>query len=166
MGLLNKLKNTFFEEEYVEVEEPVKEEKVAKKVNTKDMMKDKRVREDEYEDDREEVIEEPVRVEEPASFVEEEEDLEKTKEQKLDAFFSDRDLVNRNKKIAEFNDEDFEPTVQMPVVVEKPAVPEKKIYGEPVSALNSKINIESNNSIVITNEEGEENSNEDNENIL
>ncbi len=43
MGLLDKLKNVFFEEEYVEVEEPVKKEKVtvAKKIETPEVKKER-----------------------------------------------------------------------------------------------------------------------------
>ena len=41
MKLLEKLKNTFFEEEYIEVDEPeVKEQVVAKKVEPKEIKKE------------------------------------------------------------------------------------------------------------------------------
>ena len=43
MSLLEKLKNTFFEEEYVEVEEPDKEkEVVAKKIETNSVQREEK----------------------------------------------------------------------------------------------------------------------------
>lgn len=42
MKLLEKLKNTFFEEEYIEVEEPEKKEVVAKKVEPKEIKKEEK----------------------------------------------------------------------------------------------------------------------------
>ena len=118
MGLLEKLKNTFFEEEYVEVEEPVKQvkpEKVAKKVETK---KEKKVK--------------PV--EEIDDTLEFDETLEKN-----ESYF-EKDLVNKNNKLAYFDDDDFEP-VQKPVKVSKP-VEEKKIYGESASSIRDSIKLD------------------------
>lgn len=143
MGLLNKLKNTFFEEEYVEVEEPTKEEKkkekLAKKLDVKEIKKAKKIREKEDFEDFENEENDDL-IEEPVEFVTE--PKEEIVEEKHEEFFSDRDLVNRNKKIAEFDDEDFEPTVKMPVVVDKPAASEKKIYGESAYSLHNAIRLD------------------------
>ena len=48
MGLFDKLKNVFFEEEYVEVEEPVKKEKVtvAKKIENPEIKEIKKIKEE------------------------------------------------------------------------------------------------------------------------
>ncbi len=56
MGLFDKLKNVFFEEEYVEVEEPVKKEKVtvAKKIETPEV---KKVREEAIKVEKKNVVE-------------------------------------------------------------------------------------------------------------
>ena len=116
MGLLEKLKNTFFEEEYVEVEEPVKPEKVAKKVEVK---KDKKVKPIEEELEVAEELEEP--------------------EEKKESYF-EKDLANKNTKITYFDDDDFEP-VQKPVKVSKP-VEEKKIYGESASSIQESLKLD------------------------
>ena len=148
MKLLDKLKNTFFEEEYVEVEEPEKVEKKDKKTSLKDLKKSKKVKEDIdlFED---EIEEKPIKEEvekEVASLIEEEpEDDEEEvveKEEVREEFYSDRDLVNKNKKIDEFDDSDFEPTVQMPTVVATAKKEEKKVYGESVSNFQSYINMD------------------------
>lgn len=114
MGLLEKLKNTFFEEEYVEVEEPVKPEKVARKVEVKEIKKEKKNKVKEAQDELNEIEESLVK--------EEKEELPKKEN------FSDRDLVNRNAKLSVFDDDDFEETKEIPKVA-KPVEP-KKIYGE------------------------------------
>jgi len=122
MGLLEKLKNTFFEEEYVEVEEPKKEEKVARKVEVKDIKKEKKVK----------PIEESEELE-PEEILTE--DIEESKKES----YSDRDLVNRNSKISYFDDDDFEPTIKMSTVLEPKE--EKRIYGESANVVYNSINL-------------------------
>lgn len=63
MGLLDKLKGVFFEEEYVEVEEPVKKEKVpvAKKIETPEVKKPKEVHENREVKEENVVRVEPVK---------------------------------------------------------------------------------------------------------
>ena len=115
MGLLEKLKNTFFEEEYVEVEESVKPEQVAKKVEIKSEKKAK-----------------------PIEEIEEEEELVEP-EVKSESYF-ENDLANKNSKLSFFDDDDFEPTRQTHKI-EKPKE-EKKIYGESASAVYDSIKMD------------------------
>jgi len=125
MGLLEKLKNTFFEEEYVEVDEPVKPEKVARKVEVKETKKEKRNKVKEAKEELEEIEE----------SLAEEEKVEPKQES-----YSDRDLVNRNNKLSMFDDDDFEETKEMPKVV-KPKE-EKRIYGESADKIYESINLD------------------------
>lgn len=93
MGVFEKLKNVFFEEEYVEVEEPVKKkpakEQIAKKIELPEIRKKK---------EKKEIKEEPVEI---VPEVEEEKELE----------ISDRDIVKSNnngfKFPMNFEEEDF-----------------------------------------------------------
>ena len=126
MGLLEKLKNTFFEEEYVEVEEPVKPEKVARKVEVKEPKKEKKNKVKEAKDELDEIEE---------SLIEEEKVVEPKQES-----YSDRDLVNRNAKISVFDEDDFEETKEVPRVV-KPKE-EKRIYGESADKIYESINLD------------------------
>ena len=125
MGLLEKLKNTFFEEEYVEVDE---EPKVTKKVE------EKKVEEPIKEIKEEEIV--PIEVEE---VVEEDEILDDEEPISHTESYSDRDLVNKNSKLTYFDDEDFEPT--RPIEVVKKEEP-KTIYGESSDKLYSSINLD------------------------
>lgn len=102
MKLLEKLKNTFFEEEYIEVEEPVKKEVVAKKVEPKE-----------------------VKREEKKVVPEVEEIIEEVKEEKKIENYSDRELLNKNNKVAYFEDDDFVSSD----LVENKKQESKKIYG-------------------------------------
>lgn len=115
MGLFEKLKNTFFEEEYVEVEEPVKPEQVAKKVEIKKEKKLKPVEE----------IEEVSQKVEP--------------EVKQESYF-ENDLVNKNNKLAFFDDDDFEPAKPAHKVVEPKE--EKRIYGESASTIYDSLKLD------------------------
>ena len=113
MGLLEKLKNTFFEEEYVELEEE-KEEKVAQRIEDKKLKDEETLEEIKplmIEDEEDEILDDGVKT------------------------YSDNELVNQNNKIDYFDDEDFE---AKPVVKEEP----KRIYGETSDKLYSSINIE------------------------
>lgn len=98
MGLFDKLKNAFFEEEYVEVDEP---EEVAKKVEPKKEVKREA-----------EEIKVRTRVEEPRTEIDEINDMiptidEEIVEEKEEPIISDRELVTKNNKIEYFNDSDF-----------------------------------------------------------
>ena len=127
MGLLDKLKKTFFEEELVEVEE----EKVAKKVESKPEKKKeikKEAKKDEVATHADEIKartklndEDIETLEEIADMLEEDEDQDK------EMTISDRNLVNKSSKIEFFNDADF---VDEKVEVKTKAKEEpKKIYG-------------------------------------
>lgn len=111
MKLLDKLKNTFFEEEYIEVDEPeVKPQTVAKKVEPKEIKKEVKsspIIEDSVSEEKEEVIEEL-----------EQEDSKK------------------DTKIPYFEEEDF---IEMDLKSEKREEP-KKLYGESSEKLYQSIN--------------------------
>jgi len=131
MGLLEKLKNTFFEEEYVEIEEKDdrKDKKVANKV------------EERVEPKVQKVEERPVKIVED---LEEDEDiiediLDEKVEEEEEITYSDRDLVNKNSKLTYFDDSDFEPTQSIPVIdKEEP----KRVYGESVESLRNSIKVD------------------------
>lgn len=121
MKLLEKLKNTFFEEEYVEVEEPeVKRPEVARKVEPKEIKK-----EEVKITPVEEVVKEPV-----------------TEEKKIE-IYSERELSRKDSKLPYFEDEDFiDDNVNFSSKEET-----KKIYGESEEKLYNSIqysNISSN----------------------
>jgi hypothetical protein len=114
MKLLDKLKNTFFEEEYVEVEEkePKKEkqEEVAKKIEPKEIKK------------------------EEIKVTKVEETPEPEVEEKKIENYSERELARKDSKLPYFDEDDF-------VEVEEPKKEEpKKLYGESVDKLYSSIN--------------------------
>ena len=99
MGLLDKLKNAFFEEEYVEVDD---NEEVAKKVEPKkEIKKEEKVKAEEIknrtkiEEDIDEELEEINEI------------IPEIKEEVEEPIISDRELVNKNNKIEYFNDSDF-----------------------------------------------------------
>ena len=122
MGLLEKLKNTFFEEEYVEVTEDEKKKKepkpIAKKVEAK-----------------------PVKVE---SNIEENSTLsQKEEEQKVEAVSqpeiqADKELLKTDTSISYFEDEDF---VQQKVAV-SPKEEKKSLYGQDPEKLYKNISYE------------------------
>ncbi|MDD3241471.1 MAG: hypothetical protein PHQ64_01650 [Bacilli bacterium] len=85
MGLLDKIKNTFFEEEYVEEEIPQKEKKQPREVVARKIYEEKKVA-----PVAEEVIEEPI--------IEEKEEIE---------IMSDKDILKETTKIKYFEDDDF-----------------------------------------------------------
>ena len=119
MKLLEKLKNTFFEEEYIEVEE--KEEKkpeVARKIEPKEIRK-------------EEI--KPITV--PPKKV------ELVVEEKKVENYSDGELSRKDSKLPYFEDEDFAP-ISAP---KEPAnrVEPKKLYGESADKLYHSINYSS-----------------------
>ena len=112
MGLLDKLKNVFFEEEYVEVDEPEREEPkekvtVAKKIETPEVRK-----KDDFD-----LREEPV-----------EKHVEEKKEEKIEKE-PERDFFPMN-----FDDKDFEVEKTMelyePVSEKKPEVSEEPVVEE------------------------------------
>ena len=110
MKLLEKLKNTFFEEEYIEVEEPEKKEVVAKKIEPKEVKREEKTvsKVEEVVTPKEEIVE------------------TKTIEN-----YSDNNLVNKNNKVAYFEDDDFVNNE----VVETKKVESKKIYGGTVDTV-------------------------------
>lgn len=119
MKLLEKLKNTFFEEEYIEVEE--KEEKkpeVARKIEPKEIRK-------------EEI--KPITV--PPKKV------EPVVEEKKVENYSDGELSRKDSKLPYFEDEDFAP-ISAPKEPTNRVEP-KKLYGESADKLYHSINYSS-----------------------
>ncbi len=88
MGLLEKLKNTFFEEEYVEVEEP---EKPVKEKKQKEVVAKKIVEEPKVEEKKEEIVVEEPKVEEKHEILTEKELLKPETNFK---YFEDDDFVD------------------------------------------------------------------------
>jgi len=124
MKLLEKLKNTFFEEEYVEVDEPEKKEVVARKVEPKEVKKEeKKVTK---EEDNEEKIEEEKDV---------------VNESKKIENYSDSELMKKDNKFPYFEDEDF---IDSNFVEEEKEEP-KKIYGGNASDLYSSVDFSNSN---------------------
>lgn len=119
MKLLEKLKNTFFEEEYIEVEEPEKKEVVAKKVEPKEIKK---------EEKRNYKVEEK------------EPEVEIEKEEKKTTNYSDSELLKKDNKVSYFEEEDF---LEEQVPYSKKEEP-KKIYGESADKLYSSIDFSTN----------------------
>ena len=133
MKFFEKLKNTFFEEEYVEVEEDEKEE-VAKKVEVKEEIK------------KEE--EKPI-IRYNGEVVEDTKPVEVKSEEKQVNTYSDRDLVMKNSKLPYYDIEDFEPdediTAPKPEVKQPEVKNNKKLYGEDIDKFKSEYKIESKN---------------------
>ena len=136
MKLLEKLKNTFFEEEYVEVEENDKEEEkdVAKKIEKKEEPKvEAKKTEDVYKfddnlEDTKELYDEP-----------EDEEVEDNQ------VYSDREILKKEQSLEYFDDDDFvdEYYVEKEKVVEKEP---KKVYGGSANSVyDSIINSEATN---------------------
>jgi len=115
MKLLEKLKNTFFEEEEIVIEEPVKKpETVARKIEPINSKPEKEV-EDILKETEEELLEE-AKVE----------------------YYSDNELIKKDNKVQYFDEDDFlendfEDKIE---VKEEP----KKLYGESIDKLYSSIN--------------------------
>lgn len=116
MKLLEKLKNTFFEEEYVEVEEPEKKEVVARKIEPKEIKK-----------------------EEKESIVSSEINNDVKVEQVVQNY-SDSNLITNENKVPYFEDDDFLDDNVVNKHEEKP----KKIYGENADELYKSIDISTN----------------------
>lgn len=120
MKLLEKLKNTFFEEEYIEVDEPeVKEQAVAKKVESK-KIEPKEIKKEIHE----------VNIEKNTSPVLEKEPLD----------YSDSKLASKDSKLPYFEDEDFIETKVETTKEEQP----RKIYGTTPDKLYASINYSNN----------------------
>ena len=117
MKLLEKLKNTFFEEEYVEVEEPVvKQQEVARKIEPKEIKK-------------EEVEIAPIEEKISDSIV----------ENKKIENYSERELFRKDSKLPYFEDEDF-----MEIKADSNREDNsKKIYGESADKLYGSIHYSS-----------------------
>lgn len=127
MKLLEKLKNTFFEEEYVEVEEPKREE-VAKKVEVKEIKREERP------------VKKMVSEEEVKPEVSEVKINDNNTKPKQDNFYSDRDLVKKSSKVPYFEDEDFiadKPKKTTAVIKET-----KKVYGQSPDKLYESIKVD------------------------
>lgn len=116
MGLFDKLKNVFFEEEYVEVEEPVKKEKVtiAKKIENPEIKEIKKIKEEIK----------PKVEKEPAS--EEKKEFPKQPEHdfKFPMDFDDKDFEVEEKKVI--------PPKEVVVEAESVYVRDKVMYEEPI----------------------------------
>lgn len=116
MKLLDKLKNTFFEEEYIEVEEPeVKTQTVAKKIEPKEIKKESK---------------KPTVVEEKMEELEEEKPI-------IDSL--EEELPKKDTKIPYFEEEDF---IEVDLKENKKEEP-KKLYGESSDKLYQSINYNS-----------------------
>ncbi len=122
MGLLEKLKNTFFEEEYVEVEEKKKESKpIVKKVETKPKKEEKQL----------EVIE-----------IKEEPEVEVQEKVAAPELFADKELLKTSTGIQYFEDDDFVDNRQYELPVEK-----VKLYGQDPDELYDTISYNPNSNI-------------------
>jgi len=117
MGLFEKLKNTFFEEEYVEVDE---KEEAPKKEEKKE--KNRVVDMNSIDTDE---VRNRTKVEEVEEIDELDELNNLAEEAETATTISDRELVNKNNKIEYFNDDDF---VTKDYYKEEKVEP-KKIYG-------------------------------------
>lgn len=142
MKFLEKLKNTFFEEEFVEVEEDEEEivrNRVAKKIEPKEIKKEKR--EIKKEVKKEEKVEPKVVVEEKKiepAFIEDEEEIDEIKEIKPVKNYSDNSLMKNNSKLPDFDDDDFVSSDLK--IAEEP----KKLYGEDPNKLYNSMNYSNN----------------------
>ena len=153
MKLFEKLKNTFFEEEYVEVDEPKVEEKIEKKVEKKEDKKETKQEVKEEVAKKVEIKEEPkkeVYVDDIEDDTEEEVISNDTTfdddEDTAEPIYSDREILSKNSKLSYFDEDDFvDEYYEEKKEVIKPAVEEtKKIYGGSASSVyDSIINSES-----------------------
>ena len=114
MKLLDKLKNTFFEEEYIEVEEPEKKEVVAKKVEPKEIKKEEKI----------------------ISKIEEKEPEVIIEEKKIENY-SDSEILKKDNKVPYFEEEDFlDEQYKAPKKEES-----KKLYGGNAADLYSSLDL-------------------------
>lgn len=116
MKLLEKLKNTFFEEEYVEVEEPEKKEVVARKIEPKEIKKE----------EKESVVSNEINND--------------VKVEQVVQNYSDSNLITNENKVPYFEDDDFLDDNVVNKHEEKP----KKIYGENADELYKSIDLSTN----------------------
>ncbi len=116
MKLLEKLKNTFFEEEYVEVEEPEKKEVVARKIEPKEIKKE----------EKESVVSSEINND--------------VKVEQVVKNYSDSNLITNDNKVPYFEDDDFLDDNVVNKHEEKP----KKIYGENADELYKSIDLSTN----------------------
>lgn len=143
MKFLEKLKNTFFEEELVEVEEDEEEivkKRLAKKIEPKEIKKEKKEIKKEVKKE-EKVVEPKVVVEEKKPepiFLDEEEEIDEIKEIKPIRNYSDNSLMKNNNKLPDFDYDDF---VSSDLKVEEEP---KKLYGEDPNKLYNSVNYSSN----------------------
>lgn len=124
MKLLEKLKNTFFEEEYIEEddEKEVKKQEVARKVEPKEIKKeDVKINQN---------IEKPKPIQPK---------VEEEKEEKKIENYSDSELSKKDSKLPYFEDSDFIENEDIPVKEEP-----KKIYGGSSDSVYNSINYSNN----------------------
>ena len=133
MGFLEKLKNTFFEEEYVEVEEvekPKKEPKpIAKKIENKRKREEDKKEIVEEKKEEEVVHEDKVEKEEPVTTL--------TASEETSVYnYADKELLKTDTSIQYFEDDDFVDKTE-----EIHSVPEvkKKLYGGDPEEIYEKI---------------------------
>ncbi len=130
MGLLDKLKNAFFEEEYVEVEEEEKPKKEKKKPKEKA----KKVEVEEPKTDTiAKRIESPRREEVQIETLEEDDEVVVPREEEMD--LSDQELLKPDSAFKQFEDDDFieesravSKSVEIPVDKEEDK-PKRVLYG-------------------------------------
>lgn len=142
MKFLEKLKNTFFEEEIVEVEEDEEEivkKRLAKKIEPKEIKKEKKEIKKEVKKE-EKVVEPKAVVEEkkPEPIFLEEEEIDEVKEIKPIRNYSDNSLMKNNNKLPNFDYDDF---VSSDLKVEEEP---KKLYGEDPNKLYNSMNYSNN----------------------
>ena len=140
MGLLDKLKNVFFEEEYVEVEEPVKKEKttIAKKVETPELKREAypeessiikpkdENRENIFEDEDFEIKEPEKDFKFPMNFDDNDFEVEKTIE-------FDEPVKELQSRITETEEKVEEPVYEEPVIYKEETITRTTTeYQEPI----------------------------------
>lgn len=120
MGIFDKLKNVFFEEEYVEVEEPIKKEKVtvAKKIETPEVKKE-----------RQEAFKQDANKEEPFED-EEEKEKEEQKEKSLEHDFRFMDFDDKDFEIEEKEEKPKEEVILQDDFYEEEKEEEKPKHGQ------------------------------------
>ncbi len=131
MGLLDKLKNVFFEEEYVEVEEvekPPRKEKVKEKIREKELEK-KETKEEKAPVAKR--IETPKREERHVEVLEDEEPEEAKEVQEEIPSLSDQELLKPDLNFKLFEDDDFieEDRVEETAIPKEKEAPKKELYG-------------------------------------
>lgn len=137
MKLFEKLKNTFFEEEYVEVEEPVEKEeaKEAKKELKEEVAKKVEVKEEIKK-------EEPVEIDDTLDMEfskKENDNFDKSYSDTSENVYSDSEILSRNNKLSYFDDDDFVDEYYEKKEEVKPEIETKKIYGGSASSVYDSI---------------------------